>query len=287
MSEDSAGLVRRLGRRLPASPATAVRRSALGWGIATARWRAKPDLIVVGAQRCGTTTLFRLLSGHPGVQRPTLSKGIGYFEDEYHRGPAWYAGHFPLRRSGQLTFESSGYYLFHPLAAERIARDLPGVRVVAMVRDPVDRAHSAHAHELRRGFETESFEDAVALEESRLAGEVERLRTDPDHRSFSHRHHAYLARGRYAELLEPYVSLLGPERVLTLDPWGVEGFRGEWQRLQEWLGLSEWSPADIAAWNPAPRAPMDTALRARLERHFEASDRSLAALLGRTPSWRA
>ena len=53
------------------------------------------------------------------------------------------------------TFESSPYYMFHPLAAERIARDLPGVKLIVLVRDPVERAYSQHAHELARGFETE------------------------------------------------------------------------------------------------------------------------------------
>ena len=71
-----------------------------------------------------------------------------------------------------MTFESSPYYLFHPLSAERIARDLPGVKVLVLVRDPVERAYSAHAHELARGYETEQFERALELEEERLRGEA-------------------------------------------------------------------------------------------------------------------
>ena len=105
------------------------------WGTLTSRWRLRPAFIVIGAQRAGTTTLYRVLSEHPAVARPTVSKGIRYFELEYHRGPRWYAGHFPIaalarRKHGPdaVTFESSGYYSFHPLAASRIARDLPGVR---------------------------------------------------------------------------------------------------------------------------------------------------------------
>ena len=69
-----------------------------------------------------------------------------------------------------ITGESSPYYLFHPLAAERIARDLPDVRLVVLLRDPVERAYSAYTHERARGFETETFARALELEPERLAG---------------------------------------------------------------------------------------------------------------------
>jgi hypothetical protein len=287
MTLDTGGFLRRAGQKLPTSPGAALRRGAHGLGMATATLRARPGLVVVGAQRCATTTLFRLLSAHPDLQRPTLSKGIGYFDLEYDRGERWYAGHFPLRRQGKLAFESSGYYLFHPLAAERIAADLPDVRVVAMVRDPAERAHSAHAHELRRGFETETFERAVELEQGRLEGEVEKMRADPAYQSFEHRHHGYLARGRYAEQLRRYIDLLGADRVQVLDPWSrPDSFLTEWERLLEWLGQRSWVPPEVHAWNQAPRTPMDPALRRRLEAHFEPHDAALEQITGRTPSWR-
>src|SRR5206468_1882749 len=118
---------------------------------------------------------------HPAVLAPALQKGIHYFDKHYDRGSWWYRSHFPLRltagrREGRvgvvpLTGESSPYYMFHPLAATRIAADLPGVRLVVLVRDPVERAFSAYTHERARGYETETFERALELEPQRLAGE--------------------------------------------------------------------------------------------------------------------
>ena len=99
--------------------------------------------------------------------------------------------------------------MFHPLAGERIRRDLPGVKLLVLVRDPVERAYSAHAHELARGYETEPFERALELEDQRLAGEAERIVAQPGYLSHSHQHHAYLARGRYADQLERLDKLLG------------------------------------------------------------------------------
>ena len=116
-----------------------------------------------------------------------------------------------------LTFESSPYYLFHPLAAARISRDLPGVKLVVLVRDPVERAYSAHAHELARGFETEPFERALDLEEARLAGQAEKIIADPGYHSHSHQHHGYRARGRYADQLERLAQLVGRDRVHVVD----------------------------------------------------------------------
>jgi hypothetical protein len=262
-------------------------------GRATAGARMLPEFLVVGAQRCGTTTLYRLLADHPSVVRPAFSKGIGYFDVHYRRGWSWYRGHFPvaavaaLRAQRPVTFESSGYYLYHPLAAGRIGADLPGVRAVVCVRDPVERAYSAHRHELARGFETEPFERALELEPQRLAGEEERLRSDPAYQSFGHRHHSYLARGRYAGQIERFRQALGPDRVLVVD---ADRFFAEpypaFAEIQDWLGLPAWRPERVEKLNARPREPMPAALRTRLMAEFEQSDRALVPLLGTEPRWR-
>jgi hypothetical protein len=204
-----------------------VRRIAASVGHATSELRMEPDFLIVGGQRCGTTSLFRYLATHPAVVPPLFQKGIHFFDLHYGRGLRWYRGQFPVRSIADrrvapaapraATGEASPYYVFHPLAAERIARDLPAVKLIVLLRDPVERAFSAHKQESGRGFETEPFERALDLEESRLEGEVERIHADPSYVSFSHQHHAYLARGRYAEQLERLFGLFGRERVLVLE----------------------------------------------------------------------
>lgn len=284
---------RRLRVLLPARVSSAAKTLVLGWGQLTASRRVLPTFLVIGAQRGGTTSLFRALSDHPDVFRPTVSKGVGYFDLEYARGPRWYRGHFPLastvrRRAGERgrCFESSGYYSVHPLAAARIAADLPHVKVVLMVRDPVERAYSAWKHERRRGFEDLEFSEALRREDARLAGELDRIISRPGYASFEHRHHAYRGRGRYAEQVGRFVDALGSDQVFVLD---ADHFfadpRPELDALFDWLGLRR-VPVDVGRWNATDAGPLDATLRAELRTSFEDSDAELASLTGRAPSWR-
>ncbi|QBI55818.1 sulfotransferase family protein [Streptomonospora litoralis] len=263
---------------------------------ATREARALPTFIIAGAQRCGTTSLFRALVQHPQVAGPPLRKGVHYFDTGYARGIGWYRGHFPLRalvRSGSgrtriEVGESSPYYLFHPLAAERLARDLPGVKVVVMLRDPVERAYSAHSHERARGFESEPFERALELEPERLRGEEERLRSDPGAWSHAHQHQAYLSRGRYAEQLRRLEGHLGRHRVHVVES---EAFFTDPERVftgvEDFLGVDHCDRIRFSRHNARPRRQMPERLRARLSDHFLSPDEDLAQWWGRTPAWRA
>lgn len=250
--------------------------------------RMLPSFLLVGTQRGGTTSLFRALAEHPGTAQPNFHKGVHYFDVNYTRGLGWYRGHFPVRRGSRLAFESAGYYMHHPLAPERIAADLPGVKLLVLLRDPVERAFSAHRHELARGFETEpSFERALELEPERLAGEVERIQADPRYLSHAHRHQSYLDRGRYADQVEVLFKLFGRERVHVTF---AEDFFAEpepaYDAVIDFLGLPRWRPAAFERHNARPGSPLAAELRARLASHFTAQDERLAALLGRVPPWR-
>jgi hypothetical protein len=265
---------------------------------ATSRWRMTPAFLIIGGQRCGTTSMYRTLAQHPAVLKAVRHKGVHYFDTDYERGRSWYLAHFPLRRSARavqrrlgvsaLTFESSPYYMFHPLAAERIAQDLPDVKVIVLLRDPVERAYSAHAHELARGYEDQDFETALALEDSRLEGEAEKLVADPHYRSHSHQHHGYLQRGRYIEHLERLEKVFGRDRMLVVDSQRFfEDPEPVHDDVLEFLGLPHTGYPVFEQHNARPRSPMAPELRARLEEHFAPYDERLAAWLGHPVSWRA
>jgi Sulfotransferase domain len=188
----------------------------------TAGMRMLPDFVIVGAQRAGTTSLYKYLAQHPDVGRVRLGKGVHYFDTNAERSMAWYRSHFPLDRA-KVPFlpgphhvgEGAPYYMFHPECPRRIDAALPGVKVIAILRDPIERAHSQWVHETARGFEDLPFPDALRAEDERLAGE-EALLTPPEARSFSHQHHSYVARGQYAPQVQRLWDVFGQDRVLVL-----------------------------------------------------------------------
>ncbi|UYM06554.1 sulfotransferase family protein [Solicola gregarius] len=261
----------------------------------TAFARLEPTFLIVGAQRCGTTSMFKTLIQHPDIVRPFLRKGIHYFDKNYDRPENWYRGHFPLRAAATArhrgrtaqTGESSPYYMFHPHAADRIAGDLPDARLIMLLRDPVERAYSAHAHELARGFETLDFEAAIAEEPSRLDGEWARMANDASYDSRTLQHNAYLARGRYIEQIERVATAVGRERLLVVDSGDFFATpEPVFEEVREFLGLGPANGIRFERHNSRPRSTMDEHLRAELRRSFETWDARLAEWWGRTPSWR-
>jgi hypothetical protein len=266
------------------------------YGRLTATARMLPSFLICGGQRCGTTSLYRALAAHPAVLKAVLHKGVHYFDTGYHRGPRWYRAHFPLQRAANRiadelgvapqTFESSPYYMYHPHAIPRIARDLPEVRLVVLVRDPVERASSQHAHELARGFESEtSFARALALEPARLHGQHELLRADPWYYSFAHQHHAYRARGEYSRYLEQMAQHIDRDRIHVVpsekffsDPEPV------YDAILDFLGLPRLGYPEFECHNARPRPAIDDQLRRQLTAHYAPYEKALAPWLTPPPS---
>ncbi|WP_436523788.1 sulfotransferase domain-containing protein [Actinoplanes sp. HUAS TT8] len=286
--------------KLPAPMKRVVHLGSRSYGRLTSDHRMLPSFLICGGQRCGTTSLYRALAAHPVVLKAVLHKGVHYFDTSYHRGIDWYKAHFPGRRAGEKvaekygvpaqTFESSPYYMYHPQAVARIARDLPYAKIVVLVRDPVERAYSQHHHEVARGFETErDFGFALALEPPRLHRQEERLAADPEYYSFAHQHHAYRARGEYARYLSVMAQHVGRERIHVVES---ERFFSDpepvYDEVCEFLGL----PADLERpafeqHNARPRqADMDPRVRHDLTAYYQSHDEALAGWLGHTPIWR-
>lgn len=263
----------------------------------TATHRLTPAFIVAGAQRCGTTSLFRALEQHPQMTRPSFHKGINYFDLNYGRGPGWYAAHFPLRvtdtfrtpraYSPSLPFEASGYYIFHPAALPRIAQDLPAVKIVLMLRDPMERAYSAWKHEHARGFESEPFLRALELEDSRLEGEVERMLADPSYVSHAHRHLAYASRSDYVPQIERLLTLFPVEQVHVV--YSEDFFatpEQEMSALMTFLDAQDHPSITFDRHNARPSGSMPREARDVLQDKLHRTYHDISDLVGRPSPWR-
>jgi hypothetical protein len=284
-----------LGGRLPHGMVRCARRAHTLYRTSTASLRALPTYLVIGAQRCGTTSLYEYVCAHPSGCR-ARGHEVHYFTLNSTRGLGWYRGHFPTlvefnrttRREGAVAVgEASPYYLFHPLVPERVRSALPDVRLIVLLRDPVARAYSHYQREVAVGAESLSFEEALDAEPGRLAGEEERLKRDAGYNSFAHRNFSYVARGLYAEQLRRWFALFPRDQVLMLRSENLAGNPVPVMReVFAFLGLR---PHPVV---PLPRfsssgsySPMAPDTRDRLAERFGEPNRELAELLGWDGIW--
>lgn len=261
---------------------------------ATAFIRMLPDFLIIGAAKSGTTSLYRYLVQHPRVRR-ARRKEIRFFYREYAQGERWYRAHFPLAlrraweksRHGEFaTGEADPSYLLYPHAPTRARALVPHAKLIAILRNPVDRAWSQYRHKVRMGLETLSFEEAIEQEPERIRGEWDRMLADPDYEGTALYEFGYLHRGLYAEQLERWLAVYPLESLLVVRAEDL--FRDPLRVVSEttrFLGLTPWDGGDsrFVRHNADTdgHAALDREMRARLEAHFEPANRRLYALLGR------
>jgi hypothetical protein len=284
-----------------------------------------PDFLIVGEMRCGSTTLWELLSRHKRVFFPE-EKEVHFFDGRngnWDRGVAEYAGLFADAGPDQICGEATPDYLFHDHACGRIRQIVPDARLLVILRDPVARAWSHYWHNVRRGRETLTFDQALDAEAERLSS------GDADQRS----HCSYTARGHYIQQLRHYESALSREQICVtfledltknplaemkrvcdhLDLEGVEAVASavvpernkakypRWPKLnaaarsaRRWLDATAPVLAAPARWAAKATRPirvysgqarMTDETRGRLQTMFRESDAALAEWLGRKVPW--
>lgn len=166
-----------------------------------------PDFLILGAQKCGTTSLYQYLVRHPQIL-PAKEKETHFFDLRFHLGFDWYNTFFPAESFGRnlLVGEATPYYLFHPLVPERVYQFYPQMKLIVLLRNPVERAISHYYHEVRLGFEQLSLPAAIAQESKRLQGEVEKIISYRYYPSYYHQHYSYVSRGLYLQQIQRWMA---------------------------------------------------------------------------------
>jgi len=242
-----------------------------------------PGAIVIGAQRCGTTRFYNLLKQHPGIA-PAARKEVHFYDLRFGRGVKWYRSMFP-DLTDRVGVEASPYYIYHPLCAERIYKTQPDVKIVAMLRNPVDRAYSNYHHEVRRGKEALSFEQAILSEDTRTQGEEKKI---IDHGIFSIKHNqfSYLQRGHYMQQLQRYYDLFDRDQIMLIrseDFYTDE--QGVLQQVHEFVGV-EPQIIDTDAFKGKKEYPvMLEETRHHLVEYFKPYNEELEDFTGRDFGW--
>lgn len=269
-----------------------------------------PTFIIGGAMKAGTTSLHYYLQAHPQVFIPERPQELHFFDMDknFEKGLDWYLNHFsPATPQHKAIGQTSPVYIYDPKVPPRIAQALPEVKLIFILRNPVDRAYSHYWHSIKMGSEDLSFEQALEREQERIApGGKPRI-------AFS-----YVDRGWYADQLERYSKHFSRDNMLILlsenmkkDPSGVIDQcckflgvepRGAWilenlpkkyynaarlprfRTVQKWIAPYYYRYRKIAEFianlnlKVARYPPMSPATRDRLSRRFEEHNQKLARL---------
>ncbi len=262
------------------------------WFRTVAQWtsglRKKPDFIVIGVQKGGTSSMYRYLESHPGLKL-SYRKQLHFFDKNPHKGLSFYLASFPLRagNSEYKTGEASPYYIYHPHVPQRIMDALPETKIIAMLRNPIDRAYSHYVMKVDQGWEkTPTFEEAIDLEQSRISDDYQRMVDDPSFYSNDVRNFSYLTRGHYYEQLKRWFDIYNRDQILVLnseaffaDP--MTGLR----KVYDFIGISDYKPKNLKVYNQRFYSPMEPETRERLRQYYLPHNEKLYDLLGEQYDW--
>lgn len=167
-------------------------------------------LILGGSTKCGTTSLFHYLEFHPGICPCVMKESRYFWSGDYQPGtdrkPDMKAGTFESLfrdcRPGQVRLEATPDYLYSAAAGQRIRNELPGARMLFLLRDPVDRLHSWYRFSLQNGFIPASMDFGAYVE----------IQKTPS-KTATPQHLRSLEQGRYAGYLENYYRLFGKQNI--------------------------------------------------------------------------
>ncbi len=246
----------------------------------------KPDFIIIGAQKGGTSSLFYYLSQHSQIQLPS-SKEIHFFDNNYGKGIKWYRKQFPGKFIRlKITGEASPYYLFHPLVPQRVFSYCPNAKFIVMLRNPVDRAFSHFMMQKKRGIEPLTFEEAVHAESFRINDEENKIKNNPEYRSINHQQLSYLARGMYYSQIKRWLNYFPKEQFLFIKSESFfNNTQKELNRIYNFLRIRQEVPFSFTPVNTNTYEEMNTKTRNYLTEYFEEENNHLTTLLDKKIEW--
>lgn len=272
------------------------------YGMATAGWRPLPDFLIVGTKRGGTTSMWNWLVEHPAVlpMFPAVrgKKSSDYFFDGGAAGERWYRSHFPTqayrsrmaRRLGHrvVTGEASPLYMYDPRICAQVADLMPDVRVIIQLRNPVKRAVSHWQERVEQGVEPLGFEAALAAEQQRTDGELDRMLADPRYYSKEFDWYGYRHRGIYAPQVSQWLSTFSADQILFVIS---EEFSADEQSVMntvsDFLGVPRYQRTAYPRHNLSPKVSIDPAVLTELAEFYRPHNQELYQLLGRDLGWDA
>lgn len=193
-----------------------------------------PDIYIIGAQKSGTTTLYDCLAQHPEIYAHPLAKDYPYFSNPiiFQNGKKQFCSFAKKAPKNQLVLGGDANALYAPLAPKRMSRVIPKVQLIAILRNPIERAYSAYCHAVERLLEKRSFEQAIYEELNGIR-----------YNQLNALSHDYLSHGLYAQQLKKIYDFFSYEQVkiIIFEELKENPFE-KLNRIFIDIGISQFSP---------------------------------------------
>tara|TARA_B100000029_G_scaffold103718_1_gene94266 strand:- start:14004 stop:14876 length:873 start_codon:yes stop_codon:yes gene_type:complete len=258
----------------------------------TSPLRVSPNFFVIGAVRSGTTSLFHYLGQHQCITSSAYDE-IGYFDDNFHLGEHWYRSLFPtvftknkiLKKHGKfLTYDVTPFYIYNPLVVERIKTYFPNSKIIACLRNPIDRAYSNYMIELQDGDTNLSFEERIQPEIELINNKKIKL----DNKAFlvDTYYNNIIARGFYAEQLKHWYNSFPKEQLLMVSSEELsKNTHNTLNKIFDFLDLQNTEINDISKKNKREYRAMKKETRDFLIELYKPHNEKLYDLIGRKFAW--
>lgn len=258
--------------------------------------RVLPDYIIAGNNRSGTASLHKFLIQHPNITAPSRRE-IGFFSHSYWRGLLWYRSYFStiihkrffeyVHKEPLITGDDSPMYLFHPTAIHRIKKVLPNVKLIIILRNPVDHAYSLYQYYRRTGMEKVSFEDAIKEDEKRAKILEEKLVKNEireHNRKFFRL--PYIHMGKYIYDIKRLFEIFPRKQILILSTEMLKtNPQDVLDQTFEFLGLKYYKIKNLESTNVASYVPINAATRDFLINFFKPYNAELEKFLDKKFNW--
>ncbi len=263
--------------------------------ICTSPIRISPDFFIIGAAKCGTTSLYDYLIQHPQII-PASQKEIFFFDGYFDMGILWYKAYFStylekyfkkiLQKKDLITGEANPNYIFHPLVPKRIFNAFPNAKLIIILRNPVDRAYSDYNMRVRMNDENLSFEDSLKDEKRRVMGEREKIYKNENYFSYNLTTYSYLDRGIYIEQIKDWMNLFSKKQMLILRTEDLDENPNKiLKQTFEFLGISNFKIKNMKRKNVGKYKEMNSNTRKWLIEYFKPHNERLYKYLGRNFDW--
>jgi len=254
--------------------------------------RVLPNFFVVGGVRCGTTSLYHYLGQHNCI-KPAAYDELGYFDDNYHLGLNWYRSLFTtkdtqkkieLKHGKFLTYDVTPFYIYNPLVVDRISKFSPDVKIIASLRNPIDRAYSNFNDRIQREGDTETtFEDIVNYE-------IEIIEKNNDSKDDAFLVNTFyeldLGKGLYAKQLEYWFKKIPRQNIFIISSEDLQtNTEHTLSEIFEFLEIPIQKIEDVTRQNKIKYPKMDSSTREILNNFFKPYNEKLFSLLGKKFNW--